>query len=235
MALPKLDTPTYELKIPSTGERVSYRPYLVKEEKILMIAMESDDSKQMISAVKNVIRSCTNGSVDVNRLAMFDIEYIFTQLRSASVGETSTIGVKCESCSTKNEVDVNLQDVRVDIPEDREKTVALTDTIGVILKYPSVEDMLEKQGSKQSNVEQMFDIIESCIESIYTEEEIFNAAEQSKTEIREFIESLNTQQFNELRKFVESIPSATIDVEFTCASCGEHNSFEVKGLGNFFA
>jgi len=235
MALPKLDSPTYQLKVPSTGESVSYRPYLVKEEKLLMMAMESNDTNQMMNAVKNVIRSCTSDSVDVNALAMFDIEYIFTQLRAKSVGETSTIKVKCQSCDASNEVDVNLEEVRVDVPDSSTQTIALTDNVGVTLRYPAVDVMVKVQADeKKSDVDKVFDLITACIDSIYSGDEIFDAKEQSPSELKEFIESLNTQQFNSIREFIESIPSASIDVSFTCVSCSEQNSFEVKGLGNFF-
>jgi len=233
--LPKLDSPTYQLKVPSTGESVSYRPYLVKEEKILMMAMESNDTNQMMDAVKNVIRSCTSDSIDVSALAMFDIEYIFTQLRAKSVGETSSIKVKCSECDASNEVDVNLEKVRVDVPESDIKTVPLTDTVGVSLRYPSVDAMLKAQADEsKSDVDRVFDLITACIDSIYSGDEVFDAREQSPKELKEFIESLNTKQFNEVRDFIETIPSASIDVEFMCMSCSQHNSFEVKGLGNFF-
>jgi len=235
MALPKLDTPTYQLKVPSTGESASYRPYLVKEEKLLMMAMESNDTNQMMSAVKNVIRSCTSDTIDVNALAMFDIEYIFTQLRAKSVGEVSTIKVGCQKCEASNEVDVNLENVRVDVPKSDMQTIALTDSVGVSLRYPSVDAMLKAQADEsRSDVDRVFDLIIACIDSIYSGDEIFDAKEQSPKELSEFIESLNTQQFNKIREFIETIPSAAIDVEFMCMSCSEHNSFEVKGLGNFF-
>ena len=235
MALPKLNSPTYELKVPSTGNSISYRPYLVKEEKILMMAMESNDTEQMMRAVKDVIRSCTSDSVDVNTLAMFDIEYIFTQLRAKSVGETSTISVKCSSCKASNDVVVNMEDVYVDVPESTVHTIPLTDTVGVSLKYPSVNAMVKAQSSNtKTEVDRVFDLIVACVDSIYSDDEIFDAKEQSEKELKEFIESLNTQQFNQVRDFIESIPSATINVEFMCMSCSEHNSFEVKGLGNFF-
>jgi len=233
--LPKLDSPTYELKVPSTGELVSYRPYLVKEEKILMMAMESNDTNQMMNAVKNVIRSCTSDAIDVNTLAMFDIEYIFTQLRAKSVGETSTIKVNCRKCESSNEVDANLENVRVDVPQSDTQTIALTDTVGVSLRYPSVDAMIKAQADEsKSDVDRVFDLIIACVDSIYSGDEIFDAKEQSSKELSEFIESLSTQQFNKVRDFIESIPSAVIDVEFVCMSCSEHNSFEVKGLGNFF-
>ena len=235
MALPKLNSPTYELKVPSTGNNISYRPYLVKEEKILMMAMESNDNEQMMRAVKDVIRSCTSDSVNVDTLAMFDIEYIFTQLRAKSVGETSTVSVKCSECGSSNDVDVNLDEVYVNVPESTVHTIPLTDTVGVSLKYPSVNAMVKAQASDtKSEIDRVFDLIVACIDSIYSDDEIFDAKEQSEKELKEFIESLNTQQFNQVRDFIESIPSAAINVEFMCISCSKHNSFEVKGLGNFF-
>jgi len=235
MALPKLNSPTYELKVPSTGNNISYRPYLVKEEKILMMAMESNDNEQMMRAVKDVIRSCTSDSVNVDTLAMFDIEYIFTQLRAKSVGETSTVSVKCSECGSSNDVDVNLDEVYVNVPESTVHTIPLTDTVGVSLKYPSVNAMVKAQSSDtKSEIDRVFDLIVACIDSIYSDDEIFDAKEQSEKELKEFIESLNTQQFNQVRDFIESIPSAAINVEFMCISCSKHNSFEVKGLGNFF-
>jgi len=235
MALPKLDSPTYELSVPSTGAKIPYRPYLVKEEKILMMAMESDDTNQMMTAVKDVIRSCTSESVDVDTLAMFDIEYIFTQLRAKSVGETATIKVKCEECETSNEVDVDLQEVRVDIPQSDTKVIKLTNTIGVSLRYPSVDTMMRAQADEsKSDIDRVFDLITACIDSIYSGDQIFDASEQTEQELRDFIESLNTKQFNEVREFIEGIPSAAININFKCTSCGHNNEFDVKGLGNFF-
>lgn len=235
MALPKLDSPTYELSVPSTGAKIPYRPYLVKEEKILMMAMESNETNQMMAAVKDVIRSCTSESVDVDTLAMFDIEYIFTQLRAKSVGETATIKVKCEECETSNEVDVDLQEVRVDIPQSDTKVIKLTDTIGVSLRYPSVDAMTRAQADEsKSDIDRVFDLITACIDSIYSGDQIFDASEQTEQELRDFIESLNTKQFNEIREFIEGIPSAAINIKFKCTSCGHNNEFDVKGLGNFF-
>jgi len=202
-----------------------------------MMAMESDDTNQMIRAVKDVIVSCieTEG-FDVENLALFDIEYIFTQLRAKSVGESTTVGVKCRECEVKNEVDVNLEDVHVDVPDNDDKTIRLTDSIGVTLRYPSVSAMVKAQGNaNKSDVERIFDLIVACIDSIHTQEEVFDAADQSEKELKDFIESLSTKQFNEFRQFAETIPAASIDLSFKCVSCGHDNSFEVKGLGNFFS
>lgn len=233
--LPKLDTPSYQLTIPSTGNTISYRPYLVKEEKILMMAIESNDANQMMNAVKDVIRSCTNDSVDVDSLAMFDLEYIFTQLRSKSVGESATIKLKCEECDESNEVEINLDETYVDTPDAETKVISLTDTIGVSLRYPSVNNLMKAQAIKvTSEVDRMFELIIKCIDSIYSGDQVFDATEQSDKELRDFIESLSSKQFNEIREFVEAIPSATIDVSFNCVSCSHKNEFNVKGLANFF-
>ena len=235
MALPRLDSPKYDLTIPSTGEKVKFRPYLVKEEKILMMAIESEDTRQMMTAVKDVIRSCTEDAIDIDKLAMFDLEYVFTQLRSKSVGEVSTISVKCKECESKNDVDVDLTKVRVDVPKEKNKTIMLTDSIGVSLRYPSVDTLLNAQADDQkSDVDRVFDVIISSIDSIYSNDTVYDASEQPYDELKEFVESLNTNQFNDIREFIENIPTAAIGVEFKCISCGHDNAFDVKGLGNFF-
>ena len=220
MALPKLETPTYSLKVPSTGQTVNYRPYLVKEEKILLMAMESEDEQQMIRAIQDVVNACTNNTIDMDHIAMSDMEYIFTQLRAKSVGETSTIKVKCQHCEASNEIDVNLENVRVNVPEFDTKIVKLTGSVSVSLRYPSVDAMVQSQ--------------ECDSKSDVHGDEVFDAKEQSYDDLKEFIESLNTQQFNQIREFIDTIPAATIDADFMCVSCGEHNQFEVRGLGNFF-
>jgi len=236
MSLPKLNTPTYELDVPSTGKTISYRPYLVREEKILMLAMESNDERQMIRAIRDVISACTNDELDMSRIAMSDMEYIFTQLRSKSVGETVQIGMKCSECETQNEVELNLDKVKVTSPEEVSDTIELTDTIGVKMKYPSVDKVLESTSKEDSGstVDRIFDLLIDCIDSIYSGEELFDASTQPRKEITEFIESLNAEQFTRVRRFVENIPSAQIDVAFKCKNCGQDNNNTLRGLANFF-
>ena len=193
MALPKLDSPHYEMKIPSTGKKITFRPYLVKEEKILMLALESKDDSQMVRAVKDVIRACTDDAVDVEDMPMFDMEYIFTQLRSKSVGETTKIGISCQSCNHKNDIDINLDNIRVDVPKAKERKIELTPIVGMVLKYPTVNEVLDAQvNSTSSDVDKMFDMLASCIDSIYSGDEVFDAKSQTKKELKDFIESLNT-------------------------------------------
>jgi len=235
MALPKLDTPRYEMKVPSTGKKVVYRPYLVKEEKILMLALESSDETQMIRAIKDVISSCTEQGVDVEKMTMFDLEYIFMRLRGKSVGETTDVSIKCKSCETKNDTKVNLDSVVVNVPKESARKIKLTDAVGVIMKYPSVNEMLEIQSSDETEVNKLFDVIAACIDSVYSGDEIFDSGSQSAKEMKEFIESLNSNQFNKLKDFIQDMPAATIAVDFTCSSCNVHNQFDVKGLANFFS
>lgn len=242
MALPKLNAPKYEMTVPSTGEKISYRPYLVKEEKILMMAMESDDANQMITAVKNVISACTEGALDVDKMTMFDLEYAFVQLRSKSVGESTTIGVKCNSCDAKNDVDIDLSDVQVDVPNEKNANVIqLTDTVGVKMRYPSVDTVMSAQAKSEgsdssaaSEVENVFDLLVACMDSIYSGDEIFDADQQDRTELLDFLESLNTEQFGRVKDFVENMPTASVTVDFKCVSCSAQNKFDVKGIANFF-
>ena len=235
MALPKLNAPRYEMKIPSTGKKVIYRPYLVKEEKVLMLALESKDDKQMVRAIKDVISACTDEGVDADKLTMFDLEYIFMQLRGKSVGETTEISVGCKSCDTKNTININLDKVTVKVLKESERKIKLTDTVGVVMKYPSVNDVIDIQVSEEAEIDKLFDMIAFCIDSVYSGDELFDASTQSKAEVRDFIESLNTEQFNRIKEFIQDMPSAAITVDFKCIKCGEHNNFEVKGLANFFS
>lgn len=235
MALPKLDAPRYEMKLPSTNKKLVYRPYLVKEEKILMLAMESQDDRQMIRAVKDVISACTEGAIDVDQMTMFDMEYMFTQLRAKSVGEKTTVGVKCTSCETKNDVDIDLGNVNVTVPNAKSRKIELTKTVGLMLKYPSIDDVMGAQGAPDSSeVDKTFDIIISCIDSIYSNDEIFDAKDQTKKELKDFVDSLSADQFNKIKSFVEGMPSAKVAVSFDCSKCGTHNEFDVKGIANFF-
>jgi len=235
MALPKLDTPRYEMKIPSTNKKTVYRPYLVKEEKILMLAMESNDQTQMVRALKDVINSCTEGAIDVNELTMFDLEYVFMQLRSKSSGETTEVNIKCKSCETKNSVNINLSNVNVKVPKATELKIKLTDQVGLVMKYPSVSDMLDVQKSDDSEINKIFSVIAKSIDSIYSGDEVFDAKEQSADELKDFIDSLNSEQFNKIRNFIENMPAAATMVSFDCSKCSTHNEVEIKGLANFFS
>jgi hypothetical protein len=237
MALPKLDIPRYELIVPSTGEVINYRPYLVKEEKILMIAMESKDDKQTVKAIKDIITACTNGEVNVNKITMFDMEYIFVKLRSKSVGEKSTVSLKCGACDFANEIDINLDDIDISEREElaKDHIIKLSNVVSVSLRYPLLNDVMASQlDNKRSETDRMFDLIVSCIDSIYSKDEVFPASEQSKKDLLEFIESLNSVQFGMIKDFLEHMPTAYLKTNFNCIKCEHENEIEIKGISGFF-
>jgi hypothetical protein len=233
MALPKLNSASYETTIPSTGQVITFRPYLVKEEKILMMALESNDQKQIVKATKDMISSCVIDDININKLATFDIESLFLQLRSKSVGESIGLKVKCDSCNTQNDVNVNFDDIGVDVPKD-DGVIMITDTIGVKMRYPSFDDISSINPDKEESIETAFDIIMKCIDSVFDEDNVYPAAAEGKTKMKDFVESLNTAQFQSLANFFETMPVLKTTVEFNCTACKEDNSTELKGLQSFF-
>ena len=231
MALPSLTSSKYELTVPSTKAQVEYRPYLVKEEKILMIASESKDENQMIMAIKDIIKSCTFGSCNVETMTMFDLEYVFTLLRSKSVGEGTELKLVCTSCEEPNEVIVDLNTIAVS--DGPESNIKITDTIGMTMRYPKINDVTSADVNR-SDIDKAFDVIVSCIESIYEGDELYAAEDVSKAELMTFIEELNSEQFQRINDFVSNMPYAYIDAKFVCKKCKEPNEINIRGLANFF-
>ena len=233
MALPVIDTPKYSAKIPSSGQSISYRPYLVKEEKILMIALESENQEQILNAVKDIIQACTYDKVKVDELASFDLEYLFLKLRAKSVGETSKIGLRCISCDKTNQIEINIDDITVDISNSSDSNIMLNDKVGIKLRYPTVKD-IQKLSSMKDGVDQMMRTVTMCIDNIFDDNKVYPAKESTPKELEAFIDSLNSEQFKKIQHFFESMPSLKRDVAFACEHCGHSNEFELKGLANFF-
>lgn len=233
MALPQLNVPKYELTVPSSGIAVKFRPYLVKEEKLLMIALESQDEKQMMSAIIDIIDTCTMNQLKMNSLTMFDIEYIFIKLRSKSVGETSKVKLPCTKCEHKNSVDIDLD--LINVTNKPETKIKLTEDTGLIMKFPALKDYQDIQNSDLNNVDKIFAIVVASIDSIYSGDEMFDTSSHSKKELLEFVESLSAEQFKKVQAFLDAMPAVYINVLFECEGCGEHNELELKGLANFFA
>lgn len=228
MALPKLnDTPKYELKIPSTGKRVKYRPYLVKEEKILLMASETKDNQQIMNAVIDTIHACVQG--DLKNLTTFDLEYIFVNLRAKSVGETSTIGIRCESCEHSNEAMIDLNQVEC-TKVGKNKVIQLDENVSVEMRYPSYETM----ALDGDETELGFEVLASCIEAVLTEEERIPLSEEPKESVKEFLESMSNQQFEKVSNFLLDMPVVKYDLKYDCEKCGHHNEVEVRGMQNFF-
>lgn len=236
MPLPKLVTPEYELTLPTTKEKIKYRPFLVKEEKILIMAMETNDEKQMINAVKTIIKNCTTLKKKVDDLPTFEIEYIFLKIRSKSVGEVSSVMVTCpDDETTEVTVDIDLDAIEVTIPEGHESKIQIDDSIGVIMKYPSLDTFVKTNFTTNADVDTAFDLTASCIEQIYTAEEVWETKDVPKKEIMEFIESMDNKQFQKIQKFFETMPKLEKVVNVTNPNTGVENEIKIEGLASFFA
>jgi len=237
MALPKLTTPTYELEVPSTDEKLKYRPFLVREEKILLIALESGESKDIITAIKDIVTECTYGKIDLGKMPMFDVEYVFLQIRSKSVGEVSTLKLLCpDDKETYVNVDIDLSEIMVQVDEGHNPKIELTDEMGMIMTYPSI-DALSATGITDINASNMLDVIGTCILQIYDKkgEEVFETKDQTKKEVSEFVESLNTKQFQEVQKFFDTMPKLKHTVELENPKTGVKSEIVLQGLNDFFA
>jgi hypothetical protein len=236
MALPKLTTPTYELEVPSTDEKIKYRPFLVKEEKILLIAMESGEGKDILNAVKEIVTECTFEKLDLGKMPMFDIEYIFLNIRAKSVGEISNLRLKCpDDEETYADVEVDLSKVQVQVEKGHSPKIKLTDEMGLVMAYPSI-DSFSKTGITDITAENMLEVISSCIYQVYDKkgEEVFDAKDQSKKELTEFIESLNTTQFRAVQQFFDTMPKLKHVVTIENPNTKVKTDVVLQGLNDFF-
>ena len=244
MALPKLNVPVYEAVLPSTEKVIKYRPFLVKEEKILLTAMESEDEKSISNAIKQIINNCVQGKLDIDKLPTFDIEYLFLRLRAKSVGEKTTIGLKPHPCSQNNgelcekttEVEINLEEVQVIKNEKHTNKIMLADNIGIMLTYPNIENIqsIMKGGAATSQTEQGMSLIRDSVSMIFTEEETHERDSFTDKELNEFFDSLTSDQFIKIREFFETMPQLKHTVKYKCSTCGEDKETMVQGLNSFF-
>lgn len=235
MPLPILESSKYTLTIPSTSKIVEYRPFLVKEEKILLIAQESNDSTQMFSSMKEVVRSCTFEKLDVNSITSYDLEYIFLKLRSKSIGEVSTINLECSECKTPNEVNIVIDEIEVKHDPNENKTIMLTDTIGINLRHIRVKDMASLSDDTKPQSEIINNVIIASIESIFDADNVYPSEKSTPTELTTFINSLNREQMSKIESFIESTPKVQKDISFLCSHCSHANSINISGTQSFFA
>ena len=237
MALPKLTTPTYELEIPSTDEKISYRPFLVKEEKILLMAMESGKNEDIVNAVKQIVSECTFNKLKLGTMPMFDVEYIFLNIRAKSIGEVSKLKLLCpDDNKTYANVEVNLEEVQVQVSDDHTNKIELTDSMGMIMTYPTIDSFAES-GIQQINANNMIDIIGSCVLQIYEDngEKVYEAKDQTKKELSEFIEQMNTSQFKQVQKFFDTMPRLKHEIKVKNPKTKKMNDITLSGLNDFFA
>ena len=239
MPLPKIATPTYELVLPSSNRKIKYRPFLVKEEKILIIALESQDQKQIANAVKSILSSCilTRGT-KVEKLSTFDIEYLFLNVRGKSVGEHIEVMVTCpDDGKTQVPTLINIDSIKVQRSDDHETDIKLDDTYTLRMKYPSLNEFIKSNfagGVDDMNVDDTFDLIASCIEQVYSEEESWSSADCTKKELKDFLEQLDSKQFKMIEKFFETMPKLSHTVTVINPNTKKENKIVLEGLQNFF-
>ena len=241
MPLPKIATPSYELELPSTGKTIEYRPFLVKEEKLLVIALERQDTKQITNAIKAVIRSCVlTKSVKVEDLPTFDIEYLFLNIRGKSVGEDIDVKIICpDDEKTEVNISVNLDDIQVEKSKDHSNKIKLDKNLMMELKYPSLNEFVKSNFDpndlNRSAMDQSFDLISTCIYKIYDQDEVWIAADCTKKEIKDFIESMNSAQFKQIENFFETKPKLSHTIKVTNPKTKVESEVVLEGLASFFA
>ena len=237
MALPKLDVPIYEMTVPSTDEKIKYRPFLVKEEKILLIAMESGENKDIIQGVKQIVSECIFNKLKIGNLPMFDIEYMFLRIRAKSVGEVSKLKVLCpDDKKTYANVEIDLTEVEVQVDDSHNNKIELSDEMGVIMKYPSI-DLFSTAGIADITADNMMDVVATCIAQIYDKkgEEVFDSKDSTKKELVDFVEQLNTTQFQDIQKFFDTMPKLTHTVTVKNPKTKKESKVTLSGLNDFFA
>ena len=236
MPLPTIVTPSYELTLPSNGEKIKYRPFLVKEEKILILAIESNSIKDISRAIKDVLKSCilTKG-VKIDDLPTFDIEYLFLNIRSRSIGESIDLVITCpDDNETKVNKQIYIDEIEVKTNEDHNPDIKLDDTYTMRLKYPSLDQFIDENFNFDEAKDNSFDIISSCIEMVYSDEEAWEAKDCTKKELLEFVERLNSSQFKEVEKFFDTMPRISHDIEVENPNTKVKSTVKLEGLASFF-
>ena len=233
MALPKLnDTPKYDLVIPSTQNKVRYRPFLVKEEKVLMMALETKDKKKALEAIVDTVEACVTDEIDTKKLTTFDVEYMFTQIRSKSVGETSKISIKCEDCNSSVEVEVPIENIQIELPKIS-NIVQITDDISIKMKWPAYSEMTQFDIENPS-LEDNFKMIGKCIDSVQTAQENLSLKDESDEEVQSFLESLTSEQFKVIGAYMEKMPRLEHTLNYECSKCKTMKERTLSGISDFF-
>ena len=239
MPLPKIVAPTYTLELPSTGQEISYRPFLVKEEKVLVIALESEDNKQITNAIKTVIKNCiSTKGIKVETLPTFDIEYLFLNIRGKSVGEEIEVNVICPDDEvTQVPVTIDLDDIQVQKSDEHTNKIKLDNTLMMEMKYPSLDEFIKNNFdfNDENSMDQSFNLIASCVNNIFSEDEVWAAEDCTKKEIKEFLEQMNSAQFKDIEKFFETMPKLSHTIKVTNPKTKVESDVVLEGLASFFA
>lgn len=242
MPLPVVATPTYELILPSNKKAVKYRPFLVKEEKILILAMESGDSKEITNAVKDVLKNCilTRG-IKIDTLPSFDIEYLFLNIRAKSVGESVDLIITCpDDGETQVEVKLDIDDIEVIIPEEHSSEVRVDGNIVVKMKYPSLQEFIDNnfdfsgQNTSEQTINKSFEVVASCVDMVYTKDESWSAADVTKKELVEWLQTFDANQFKQIEEFFNTMPKLSHTLKVKNPNTGAENEIVLEGLSSFF-
>jgi hypothetical protein len=227
MPLPTMNTPTFKVKLHSLSSEVEFRPFLVKEEKILILAQESNDPKEMIKAMQDIVTTCSNGVIDGKSLPFFDLQNAFIRLRSQSIGSMTDFILICGECGHKTETTLDLDTLTVEHQDNHTNKIMLSDNVGVFMKYPKAEILVDDETPA-------FDLVVSCVDKIFDQDEIYSAEDEGKEEVEKFVNSLSTQQFEKIVEFFQTSPRLEKTIDYACAKCGTENTVLIDGVENFF-
>ena len=234
MALPKLNTPTYELEQPSTGEKIKYRPFLVKEQKTLMMAQESEDEKQIRDALASLISGCTFEAVDPFKIPIFDVEYLFLRIRGKSVGEKVDLNLLCpDDNETRVTKTINLEDINVNMKVGHTNEIGITENIKVFMKYPTLSDVVD-MGQDMNSSDDVFKMVKRCVHEIHEGEKVFNEVDISESELEEFVDSLTAEQFSGITNFFDTMPKVQHSIEVTNPKTKKKGEVIIEGIQSFF-
>ena len=238
MPLPTLSVPTFEVDLPSTGKRIKYRPFLVKEEKLLLLAMEGEDEKEVERAVRDILKACilTRG-IKIENLASFDLEYLFLKIRGVSAGEDIKMKVTCQDDGvTEVNVSINIDDIEVQKPEGHTNKIMINDDVGIIMKYPGVDQFINLTllNKDLASTAEVFELVAKCVDQVFQEEEVWETSDMKLSEVVDFLEGMTQQQFEKIQNFFETMPVLKHQLEVTNPNTGKVSVFQLEGLQSFF-
>jgi len=245
MALPKIDVPTYETTLISSGKKVKYRPFLVKEQKLFLMASQSTDEKETIDVVKQVLNNCIISDIDVDDLPTFDLEHLFMQLRARSVGEVVNLKYNCNNtikddkgedkvCGGLVKFDLNILDIKPTIDPEHSNKIEITDKLGIVMKYPTLGMVKNFDNLQTESIDTIMEVIVSCIDFIYDDEQMYYAKDSTKEELMEFVDNLQQDDLEKIQKFFTTMPKISKPLDFKCGKCGYEEKIVVEGIQNFF-
>lgn len=233
MSLPTISVPHYEMILPSTGKKIKFRPFLVREEKILLMALESKAEREMYDGIKQTISNCVQGGIDVDSLPLFDLEYMYLKIRSKSIGEKSKINFYCTECKEVNLCMVDFDQVKIDKSNSVSPKVQISESMGIVMKYPNMDTSL-KMAVESPSTQEMFDFVLDCIDYVYDKDNIMKAGDYSREELGEFVENLGNEVFEKMVEFIDKMPNLHYSGGFKCRKCGHDNTIEVRDSSDFF-